>query len=179
MEKVKPGCDLKNIRAKISPLYESMKNDEVFKDSLGDIGTAFRKIYENETGVKLEDSEFFPPSNAKLHAVGIRIKKIKNLIQKEGGFATSLISKFYNTSALGKQAPEIAALTEKFIHINYEMKGRQYEHGEMYRTILKKIMREGKERGYKTGYYKNFKRDERTWFSRWWYYAYRFSRRNS
>ena len=133
MEKVKPGCDFAGIRGKIAELYESMKHDEVFEDNLGDIGTAFRKIYENETGVRLEDSEFFPPSNAKLHAVGVRIKKIKNMVLKEGGFATSLISKFYNTSALGKQAPEIARIVEQYVHINYEMKGRQYEHGEVYR----------------------------------------------
>lgn len=161
MRKVKPGCDLKvgSIKSKIADVYESMKNDNVFQDSFDSIPSAFRKIYESETGIKLEDSEFFPPTEGKLLAVQKRINEMKKIIKKDGKFSNGLFKKFYVSSSLGRQAPEVGALIDKYIHINYEMKGRQYETGNTFRTILKNLTREAKERGFKWGRFANPKKE--------------------
>tara|TARA_R110002020_G_scaffold45737_4_gene130671 strand:+ start:14679 stop:17504 length:2826 start_codon:yes stop_codon:yes gene_type:complete len=161
MKKVKPGCDLKigSIKSKIADVYETMRDDAVFQDSFGDVPSAFRKIYENETGIKLEDSEFFPPSEGRLLAVTKRINEMKSIIKKDGNFSNGLWKKFYVSSALGDKAPEVGDLINQYIHINYEMKGRQYETGNTFRTILKNLTREAKERGFKWGRFASPKKE--------------------
>ena len=45
------ACTLSGAGLKIAEQYEGMKNSKVFKDNLGDIGAAYRKIFESETDV--------------------------------------------------------------------------------------------------------------------------------
>jgi len=157
MRRVQPGCDLigNQVKSKITSLYEGMRDSSVFKENLGDTATAFRQIFENETGVKLEDSEFFPPSPGELRAVGNRIQDIKKYINKGGKIAPSFWSKFYATSALADRMPTVKGLVEEYIKVNYEMKGRQHESNQLFRGIVSNLKRESIERNFKWKKFKN------------------------